>query len=727
MIRNIKILCIISLIFGALPDQAYPIEYTGGSDIKSDLKKPAMVEADEMHYDKKKMMVSASGSVKVMQGDRILMADKVSYDQKNNVVKASGNISLLEPDGSVVFADEIELKDDLKAGIVDRFSAKFKDESRLAANKAERLDEDVTVLEKVVYSPCPLCEDDPKKAPLWQVKANKATIDRKEQRVKYNNAFFEVKGVPVLYTPYLSHATPDADRKSGFLVPKYSTDRIFGTTVKTPYYYNIAPNKDATITPIFTSNEGPILSAEYRHLVEGGQYQLEGSITNPDKVDTEGNPIPGKEVRGHIEGIGHFDINEEWSWGFKAKRSTDDTYLRRYNFGDEDVLTSRAYADRMSGRDYAQVETISFQGLKESDDPGQTPLILPGATMHFEGEPGFHGSRWFAGGNIMSLSRDEGVSSRRLSMEGGFKIPHTTNSGHVFELSTMLRGDGYSVDNVQADPSDPSGVTKDGMTSRVIPEAKLKWSLPLIKNGSDRQFFVEPLADVIVSPYGGNPDKIPNEDSQDVEFSDDNLFNSNRFTGYDRVENGPRVNYGVRGRVHDYKYGDVDMVVGQNYRAKKDRSFDARSGLEDNFSDYVGRIGYQKEIFDIAYRFRMDKDSLALNRNAVSAGLNFSPLRFDMDYISVDEDFDPNVDLSEENREIMLASSSLDITKKWTVSGSGHRNLEDGEWVSTKADLLYKGDCVDVGVAWFREFTRDRDIRPNTTLSLQVSLKNLGY
>ena len=108
--------------------------------------------------------------------------------------------------------------------------------------------------------------------------------------------------------------------------------------------------------------------------------------------------------------------------------------------------------------------------------------------------------------------------------------------------------------------------------------------------------------------------------------------------------------------------------------------------------------------------------------------MNVKPVRFDVDYLSVDENFDTtNTSLGDENRELILASTSIDLNEQWNISGNGHRDLEDGEWVSTKANLLYKGDCVDVNFSWFKEFTRDRDIRPNTTLSLQISLKNLGY
>ncbi len=689
------------------------------------LSEPAQVEADSMQYDDKKSVVTATGNVEVTQGGRKLVADKVTYDRINNLINADGNISLTEPNGNILFADSLQLKDDLKQGSISKVRAQFTDQSNMTATQANRVNENKITLDDVTYTPCSICKDDPKKAPLWRVRAKKATINQAEQTVKYNNAFFEVKNVPVLYTPYLSHPTPDADRKSGFLIPKYATDRVFGASVKVPYYYNIAPNKDLTLAPIFTAKEGAIMSGEFRHLVETGTYRLEASATNPDKVDINGNVVDGNKVRGHVEGNGDFDLDDKWSWGFNAKRSTDDTYLRKYNFGEEDVLTSRLYSTAIEDRNYVKAEAISFQGLKTNDDPGQTPLILPNTNAHYESAPGFSGSRWTMDGNLLSLTRDEGVSSNRISAKGGWKLPHITKSGHVLEFNTSLRGDGYLVDDVPEDPSNPTTSPKlDGLTSRVIPQAELKWALPLVR----KKTFLEPTVKLIASPYGGNPDKIYNEDSQDVEFSDENVFDANHFTGFDRIENGPRMNYGMRGGMYDIYNGDVNFMLGQNYRTKEDRNFSASSGLDSYFSDYVGMVGYNtQDRFNIAYRFRVDNDGFSLNRNAVTTGLNIAHVKFNADYIAIDDSFDSTNGIVEEKREIFIANSTVDVSKHWEVAGSGHRNLESGDWVATKANLLYKGDCIHIGLELLKEFTRDRDIRPNTTVSLQISLKNLGY
>lgn len=726
---NILLLFFIAAVMFLLPDSLHAKAKNTNTTTPEFSNEPALIEADSLSYDFEKSLVIASGNVEITQGKRQLIADTLTYDKINNIVTAKGNVSLVDTSGNVLFAEEVELKDDLKKGVVNNFSISFTDKSKMAAKSGERINENTIIIRKAVYSPCPVCKEKPEKAPLWQVAASKATVNNDKQRVSYKNAFFEVYGIPVLYTPYFSHPTPDADRKSGFLTPKYKHDRIFGTMIQAPYYYNIAPNKDATITPILTTNEGIIMAGEYRHLLENGKYILKGSITNPDEVDASGNKIHGKNVRGHVEGEGEFSINQYWDWGFAAKRSSDDTYLKKYSFGEEDVLTSKLYATRIENRDHVLVEAISFQGLKATDDPGKTPLILPYVQTHTERRIAEYGATAYLDTNLLDLTRSEGVSSRRISLKSGLEKTYIAPSGNIFTSNASIRGDGYSVEDVP-DPNN-SNNHLNGTEGRFIPEASMKWSLPLLKQAPERQYLLEPITKFIISPNGGNPAKIPNEDSQDIEFSAMNLFDSNHFYGYDKIESGTRMNYGLRGGINDYNYGDITFLLGQSYRATDNHDFTPQSGLYDNFSDYVGKIDYNKDnMFDLAYQFRFDKDTLAIRNNTISTGVNFSPVHFTLDYVVINEDAVTANPFSSSNlgddREIIIAGTKIEINDRLEFISNGNRNLATGEWVSTKGGFIYKGSCVDFSIELLKEFTHDRDIQPGTSISFQVSLKNMG-
>lgn len=684
----------------------------------------ALIHADMITYKPESSLVIAEGNVEITQKGRILLADKVTYDQKTNTVNAYGNISLLEPDGTVLFADNVELKKDLKQGIITDFRARFGDESLLAANSAVRVNEDITELEHAVYSPCKVCEDYAGKIPLWQISAEKVKVDNEEQKVTYKNAFFETYGVPVLYTPYLSHATPGADRKSGLMIPSYSKISTLGDTVRMPYYYSIAPNIDTTITPIYTSEEGMVMAGEFRHKIKSGQYEINGSITNPDKRDDLGNKTNGSEVRGHIDGYGNFDINDTWSWGFSGKRSTDDTYLQRYKFGDEDILTSSAHVQELDKNDYFSIEALTFQGLNVQDDPDTTPLILPLANSHIQTTPGWRNSWWTVDSNLLALTRTEGVDSRRISSKAAWQIPYTTKNGHVFSAKASIRGDAYNVNDVP-DPSDQNQ-TLDGFAGRAIPEVEVGWSWPLARPAESYNIIVEPVTQLILSPHGNNPSKIPNEDSQEIEISDMNLFSSNHFTGLDLVEGGPRANYGIRSFIDVYEYTRINMLFGQNYRAKKESKFEPESGLDKNFSDYVGRFGFSvlDDNIDLSYRFRLDRENLDSRRSEVTSGYKAGPFSANVGYLLLNEGTPDNPTF---DREEITTDGKIQISDFWSVTGGARKDLSDnGGFIGFNSGLHFVNECVIMSLLYNHDFTSDRDIEPSQSITIQLFLKNLN-
>src|SRR4051812_24405859 len=197
---------------------------------------PVVLDADEVQYDDQLGIVTARGHVEITQGDRVLRADVVSYNRQSNVVTASGNVSVTEPTGEVVFSDYVELGQDLTEGVVQNLRMLLADQSRLAAVSASRAGGNTTVARRGVYSPCELCKDDPTRAPLWQIKAARVTHDQSRKEVTYKDAWMEVYGVPIAYTPYFSHPDGTAPRTSGLLAPSYLSTRVTGAGLMVPYY-----------------------------------------------------------------------------------------------------------------------------------------------------------------------------------------------------------------------------------------------------------------------------------------------------------------------------------------------------------------------------------------------------------------------------------------------------------------------------------------------------------
>ncbi len=184
--------------------------------------------ADQLVYDQVKGIATATGNVEASQAGRVLRAERLTYYERTDTVVASGNVALLEPTGEVLFADYVELTDAFKNGVIHDIRMLFSDDSRMAANAAVRNDGNRTIMNKAVYSPCDLCQKDPTRPPLWQIKATRVIHNQSAQRVDYYDAILEFYGVPVAYTPYFSHPDPTVDRKTGFLVPDYGSSSDLG-------------------------------------------------------------------------------------------------------------------------------------------------------------------------------------------------------------------------------------------------------------------------------------------------------------------------------------------------------------------------------------------------------------------------------------------------------------------------------------------------------------------
>lgn len=676
------------------------------------VQQPAVFQADEVIYDDQLEIVTARGNVEVVQGERTLLADSISYDRKTDVVTANGNISLLEPTGDVMFAERVELSGDLKTGVISEIRILLSDNSRFAARGGRRTDGNLTELAKAVYSPCELCKNDPSAAPLWQIKAERVNHDQKDQTIEYYDAVMEFYGVPFLYLPYFQHPDPTVKRRSGFLAPTIGSNSDLGFFTHTPYFWAINEHEDATITPIVTSKERVVGLAEYRWRGNKGRFDVEGSMTK----DSD------NEFRGHIFSESEFHVDDKWRWGVDVERSTDDTYLSRYQLSGEDDLTSRFYVEGFDGRKYASLSSYAYQGLRETDDPGETPLVMPIAQYDFVGDPSRTTGRYFHfNANTQVLQRSDGADSRRMSLKGGWTMPYVGPLGDEVKVSATVQGDLYHVSSVNT--GGPG--TESGLTGRVFPQASVDWSWPLVRDQEGAHQIIKPLASAVVAPFGGNPAKIPNEDSKDFEFDDTNLFSANRFTGYDRVEGGPRFNYGLNWGWYGDGGGRTEVLVGQSYRIKEDDTFTEESGLREHFSDVVGRVELAPtNALSFLYRFRLSKDDLEPKRQEIGFSGGEKALSVGMTYIQFERQ---GVTDEFEAREEVYLSLKSELTQYWTANTHGRRDLtNEGGWLELGMGLTYEDECFGFSADYRRSFTRDRDVDAEDTILFRFIFRNLG-
>ncbi|RMF84538.1 MAG: LPS-assembly protein LptD, partial [Planctomycetota bacterium] len=518
--------------------------------------------------------VTASGRVQVFYGERTLTADSIAYDSANDRIVAEGPITLRTGEGETVFADFADLDADLRDGLVRGARSVIADGgAKISAVEARRVDNRYNVLQKAVFSPCEVCAERP--VPIWRIRARRILHDQVKGEIHYQDAYFDLMGVPIGYLPYFRHPSPEVKRATGFLPPKVERDHAYGAAVKLPYYIVLDDHSDVTLTPFLSYSDGALLEVEYRRLFERGRLNLNlsGGVT-----DYSDDPRGARPRIGGF-GEGRYLTDSGVRVGFDLAFAADDPFLRRYDYTDADRLTTTAFARVYDGRNHATVEASYLQSLRDFEDQDLIPIAAPAfSARHVIDAPGLGGELGFSLDGI-ALTRPAGRDVGRVSFGADWSRQAVTAGGLALRGFADARFDYYAIGDDPAFPSD---------ASRFAPRAGVEARMPFIRADSDGGTHIfEPIAQFVVAPENIFDGDIPNEDSVLAEYDATNLFEPDREPGFDRFESGSRVTLGAR---YEYFLGDgteIRATAGRILRFDQIRDFTAGSGLNDAETDYV--------------------------------------------------------------------------------------------------------------------------------------------
>ncbi len=741
-----------------------------------------LVQAAEIRYDYTNERVSAIGNVQMYYDGSTVEADKVTYDQRAKRLRAEGNVRLTEPDGKITYGEILDLNDNYRDGFVDSLRLDAPDQTRFAAARAERSKGNWTVFQSGVYTACEACKEDPKKPPLWQVKAARIVHDEGEKMIYFENASIEFFGIPLAYFPYFSAPDPTVKRKSGFLMPVISSSSVYGVGLEVPYYMALAPDYDFTFTPLITSKQGPLLQGEYRQRLVNGAYAIRGTgLFQLDKDYFPQGSAGYRDWRGSLETSGQFALNNKWTWGWDALLLSDKTYFQDYNVSanrrNSDPFNtgltegvSQVYLAGRGDRSYFDVRTIHYLGLSTYDRQVELPIIHPVVDYNYIfGQPVLGGELGYKV-NFTSLSRNaasfdainpsasalslcasssadpavkvpsncllRGIpgSYSRVSTQVDWRRTITDAYGQVFTPFVSMRVDAAQMSIVNEPGVSNYINTGDSGLVRAMPTVGLEYRYPFINVQSWGTQTVEPIAQVIVRPNETSIGKLPNEDSQSLIFDDSNLFKVDKFSGWDRAEGGGRANAGLQYTAQFNQGGFVNVLVGQSYHLYGTNSFAAgdtanvgiNSGLESARSDYVARVTYQPDrVYAFTTRYRFDEESLNVRRFEAEARANYD--RWSLSLLYGNYDSQPELGFLT-RRQGILAGTSVKVSSNWVLQGAARYNIEAGKFDQTRIGVGYVDDCLILAVNYITNYNYNFETTPTVDhrIMLQLSLRTLG-
>ncbi len=731
------------------------------------------LEADRLTRDDKIKRTTAEGNVELRYQGRTLRADRVVYDEgqqgREGVIHAFGHITVINSDGTYQFADQMTLDDKMSAGVAQGFSARLQQNAKMASATLVRRSEELQELDRAIYTPCAICTaSGAPKRPSWSITADRVVQDKKRRLIFYRNAKIRILNVPLLWFPVFWHADPSADRVSGLLAPRLGASERRGFSYEQPYLWTATPSMDVIVSPQINTKVNPFLNGEIRKRFYSGEVDVRFGYTYERDINGSGEKFGDRTNRSYILGRGAFRPADDWLLGFTAERASDWLIFDKYDVGnvfqsrgpfvaDDRRLISQVYAIRQDRTSYFSIAAMDVQGLRASltnsaiqENNRVFPAIAPLIEEHYDPGVGVLGGRLRLSGSAVALTRSQspdnpalpGIDSRRATAQADWRASLIAPIGLRVDPFVQVRADGYSLSDV------PTGVGRNVTSAslgRGLATAGADISYPLYRRWRDATVVLEPLAEVAASPrarqvvIGHDPSGQPiylAEDSASFEFDETNLFQANKFPGYDLYQDGARISVGGRGSVLWDDGRTASLLVGRMFQARTSRVFPAGTGLHGHGSDWIV-AGEAQPIRSLSFfaRARLDADTFAIHR--LEAGANLQT-RWASGYVRYfDQDAEATgLGISSsgvvtsttagQRQRNMDVGGELRLLKNWGLTLYGNRDFVQNAWVRRDFGVFYHDDCIRVDVIYRREDVVIGRLGPSNQIALRLTLATLG-
>ena len=688
--------------------------------------------SDVVTYDSNADVVTATGQVRMNREGNYLAADEVIWDRKSGQVYAKGNVVMTTPQGDKILGDNVQLTDSMENGVVSNLLVVLESGARVAATRGTRVD-GVNTFYNAIYSPCPVTnERGCPKRPSWSITAAKVIDDPKSTRIRFQGGRFQILGINIPLLPVFMVAR-GTEGTSGLLVPQFSLSSRNGFQIAIPYRWQIAPNRDLTLTPHLFTGVLPAIDVKYRELNSLGAFQIGGFVTygRIDNSSLVPNPDTPSSIRGYFDTNGRWQLSPEWSVTESLRLATDKTVTQRYDITYDDRLRNTVNVERITPDTYISIAGWFFQGLRADDQQKQIPIALPVIDARFRmGE--IAGGQLEIQGNSLAITRIDGQDTQRAFASAEWDLRKLTPWGQEITFTAYGRGDVYHTDDAQ-DTLVALYSGTNGWHTRVIGAlaADVKW--PFIGPAFGGTQMLVPRVQLVVTPPTPNLD-IPNEDARAVELEDSNLFALNRFPGYDRWEDASRVTYGFDWSLQR-KNLSVDSTIGQSYRfGRLPEIFPEGTGLTGQVSDIVGRTNIRYGRFiELTHSYRIDKSNFAVRRNEVDLTIGTTQTYAQVGYLKLNRNIDPSIEDLGNHEELRVAARVL-FRRYWSIFGAtvidltnkaeDPTSLSNGfQFVRNRIGIEYSDNCLELGVSWRRDYEVIGNFRKGSTFALHIALK----
>ena len=646
---------------------------------------------------------SMTGGVLLRQGDKLAGADRARYDPASKALLLDGNVRYEDTYSHV---ESASAEFGYGAGRIRFEGASFTLDGNAARGEAVALEinqEGKLELDGVSYTTCPPESND------WIIEAKDIDLDTRNGVGTAKGVKLRFQDVPILYSPYFSFPIGDA-RKSGVLSPQFGTGGRSGNEIRLPYYWNIAPNYDATITPRLLTDRGMQIAAQFRYLTPTTDGSARVEYLSSDNMFNDSRTMMELKHRTMF-------ING-WRNRIGFREVSDSQYFE--DLGGSLSLSSITHLDRNISFDH-HTDNLSFfgqiQDFQTLDDailPDDEPYRrVPQLVVRGRWPDRFLGMQLGLDGEVVNFDRDVGITGWRVNMAPSIELP-ISRPGWFITPS-------LSVDHTQYELNDTLPDT-DTSPRRTVPIASLDVGMVLERSLGDsfgnRIMTLEPRMLYVHVPHR-EQDGLPVFDTITPDLNLISLYRKNRYLGVDRIADTDQVSIGITSRILDLSSGRelVTATIGQTrYLSDSGIFLPGESTAREATSDYIAemRFGIFENLnFDFGYQWG-EKDR---GTTQSQARLQYSPssnkilnlaYRFRRDSIEQGD-----------------LSWSWPVASNWNFVGRYKFSFRDDEALEEVFGVEYESCCWGLRLVSRRHIST-RDGTRDSTIGLQLVLKGLS-
>lgn len=664
---------------------------------------PAVLIADRMFIRPDGVLV-AEGNVEAHQGNLFLTASRVTYSPDSNQLNVQGPIKLDDGESIRILADEAELDPQLVEGLLTGARLILGDELQIAAVELNRAEGRYTQAYRTVATSCRICgENTP---PIWQIRAEKVIHDSLERQIYFENAQFQVLGVPVAFLPIVRLPDPTLSRSTGFLVPAGRTSSTLGVGYKVPYFIALGDHRDITLTP-YLSTETTTLEYRYRQAFARGDFTANGAISQDSFTP---------ELRAYVFANGAISLPNAFQFSYDVELTSDTAYLLDYGYSGKDRLDSAFALSRYDTDRFARVGLTHYRTLRDSEANDTQPSIVG----RFETERVL--PEWSLGGDVILNAQMTGLLRTSGNDLAGRDVVRARGSAEWTRSDVMRNG--LLIDSHVLMDASLAAVGQDSTTEDLIfsasPGAYTNLRYPMLGADSLARYTLEP---VVHFAWSDSVNDIPNEESTLVEFDEANLLSLSRFPATDRVEEGPRMAFGGNWARYGNNGSTTRFSLGRVIRAEADDDHSQSSGLDGTHSDWLVAGQYKSGTGIELFSRAIFDDQITFTKAESRLNWDFGWGNVAATHIWLIADADENRTSS--HSEINL-SSSIDIARHWGANANWQYDLAAERIVRAGIGATYENECIDMSLSASRRFTSSATVDPSTDYDFRIGLSGFG-